>query len=75
MNTIIGRKIGMTQTYSEDGRVVPVTVLEAGPCPIIGRRTAEKNGYDALQLAFGAIREKRVSKPVESRPSPSLAPV
>jgi len=63
MSSIIGRKIGMTQLYSEDGRVVPVTVLEAGPCPVIGRRTRAKHGYDALQLTFGPIREKRMSRP------------
>ena len=63
MSAIIGRKIGMTQLYSEDGRVVPVTVLEAGPCPVVGKRTADKHGYDALQIAYGEIREKRMSKP------------
>ena len=63
MSAIIGRKIGMTQLYSEDGRVVPVTVLEAGPCPVVGVRTADKHGYDALQIAYGEIREKRMSKP------------
>jgi len=63
MSAIIGRKIGMTQLYSEDGRVVPVTVLEAGPCPVVGRRTADKHGYEALQIAYGNIREKLMSKP------------
>ncbi|HEX7879367.1 MAG TPA: 50S ribosomal protein L3 [Candidatus Eisenbacteria bacterium] len=63
MSAIIGRKIGMTQLYSEDGRVVPVTVLEAGPCPVVGKRTADKHGYDALQIAYGDIREKVMSKP------------
>ena len=63
MSAIIGRKIGMTQLYSEDGRVVPVTVLEAGPCPVVGKRTADKHGYDALQIAYGEIREKLMSKP------------
>ena len=64
MSAILGRKIGMTQLYSEDGRVVPVTVLEVGPCPIIGVRTLEKDGYEAVQIAWGAIREKLVLKPV-----------
>jgi len=63
MSAIIGRKIGMTQLYSEDGRVVPVTVLEAGPCPVVGKRTTDKHGYDALQIAYGNIREKLMSKP------------
>lgn len=64
MNAILGRKIGMTQIYSEDGRVIPVTVLEAGPCPIVAVRTLEKHGYEAVQIAYGLIREKLVSKPV-----------
>ena len=63
MSAIIGRKIGMTQIYSEDGRVIPVTVIEAGPCPVIGQRTMEKNGYEATRICYGAIRPKRVSKP------------
>ena len=63
MSAIIGRKIGMTQLYSEDGKVVPVTVLEAGPCPIIGIRTQGKEGYEAVQLAYGEIRLKRMTKP------------
>ena len=63
MSAIIGRKIGMTQLYAEDGKVVPVTVLEAGPCPIIGIRTQAKEGYEAVQLAYGEIRLKRMSKP------------
>lgn len=62
MSSIIGRKIGMTQLYAEDGRVVPVTVLEAGPCPVVGKRTAAQHGYEALQIAYGEIREKLVKK-------------
>ena len=63
MSSIIGRKIGMTQLYSEDGRAVPVTVLEAGPCPVVGKRTTAQHGYEALQIAWGEIREKVMSKP------------
>src|SRR3989475_9122648 len=59
---LIGRKIGMTQVFSDDGSHVPVTVIEAGPCTIIGIRTTETHGYDALQLGFGA-KKKNVSKP------------
>ena len=59
---LIGRKVGMTQVFSEDGSHVPVTVIEAGPCTIIGIKTAESHGYDALQLGFGA-KKKNVSKP------------
>jgi large subunit ribosomal protein L3 len=62
MAAIIGRKVGMTQVFAEDGRVEPVTVLEAGPCPVIGIRTAERDGYEAVQLAFGAVSEKRITK-------------
>jgi large subunit ribosomal protein L3 len=64
MSAILGRKIGMTQIYSEDGKVIPVTVLEAGPCPILGIRTREKHGYEAVQIAYGMIREKLVSRPI-----------
>lgn len=63
MSAIIGRKIGMTQLYSDDGKVIPVTVLEAGPCPIVGIRTMEKHRYEAVQIAYGEIRAKRVSRP------------
>src|SRR3989475_4892860 len=59
---LIGRKIGMTQVFSDDGSHVPVTVIEAGPCTIIGIKTAESHGYDALQIGFGA-KKKNVSKP------------
>jgi large subunit ribosomal protein L3 len=59
---LIGRKVGMTQVFAEDGSHVPVTVIEAGPCTVIGIKTTESHGYDALQLGFGAKR-KNVSKP------------
>ena len=59
---LIGRKVGMTQVFADDGSQVPVTVIEAGPCTIIGIRTTESHGYDALQLGFGA-KKKNVSKP------------
>jgi large subunit ribosomal protein L3 len=59
---LIGRKAGMTQVFGEDGNLVPVTVVEAGPCTILGIRTKESHGYDALQLGFDA-RKKKVSKP------------
>ncbi|HOU32229.1 MAG TPA: 50S ribosomal protein L3 [Synergistaceae bacterium] len=62
---IIGRKLGMTQVYDENGRAVPVTVVEAGPCPVVAIRTPEKNGYVAIQLGFGAIKKGRVSKPLQ----------
>lgn len=63
MAAILAKKLGMTQLFLEDGTVERVTVLEAGPCPVTGRRTAERDGYDAVQLAFGATKEKHLSKP------------
>ena len=63
MAGILARKLGMTQRFGEDGRVERVTVLQAGPCPVTGIRTAERDGYDAVQLAFGDVQEKRLSKP------------
>jgi large subunit ribosomal protein L3 len=64
MAAILARKLGMTQRFSqEDGTVERVTVLEAGPCHVTAIRTAERDGYDAVQLGFGATREKRLTKP------------
>jgi large subunit ribosomal protein L3 len=60
---LIGRKVGMTQVFADDGNHVPVTIIEAGPCTVIGLRTRERHGYDALQLGFEP-RKKNVSKPV-----------
>src|SRR5207248_8435341 len=62
MSAILAKKLGMTQVFSEDGSVARVTVLEAGPCPVTAIRTAERDGYDAVQLAFGASKEKHLSK-------------
>ncbi|MCD8095060.1 MAG: 50S ribosomal protein L3 [Ruminococcus sp.] len=62
---IIGRKIGMTQIFDEAGRVIPVTVVEAGPCVVVQKKTVENDGYDAVQLGFGDIRAKRVNKPLQ----------
>jgi large subunit ribosomal protein L3 len=62
MAAILAKKLGMTQLFLEDGRVERVTVLEAGPCPVTGIRTFERDGYEAVQLAFGATREKHLSK-------------
>ncbi len=61
---IIGRKIGMTQLFQEDGTLVPVTVVEAGPCWITQKKTKEKEGYEALQIGFIPKKEKRVNKPL-----------
>ena len=59
---IIGRKIGMTQVFTEDGRVEPVTVIEAGPCYVTQIKTVDNDGYEAVQVAFGDIKEKNVNK-------------
>jgi large subunit ribosomal protein L3 len=63
MAAIIGRKLGMTQIFAEDGRRVTVTVIEAGPCPVTQIKTPATDGYSAVQLAFGATTPKHVSKP------------
>ena len=61
---IIGKKIGMTQIFDEKGRVVPVTVVEAGPCVVTQEKTVENDGYDAVQVGFGDQKPQRVSKPL-----------
>lgn len=62
---IIGKKIGMTQIFNENGKVVPVTVVEAGPCVVVQKKTTEKDGYEAIKVGFGDIREKLVNKPAK----------
>src|SRR5437899_7995487 len=59
---ILAKKLGMTQRFLDDGRVERVTVLEAGPCPVTGVRTVERDGYEAVQLAFGACKEKSLTR-------------
>ncbi|NLL55933.1 MAG: 50S ribosomal protein L3 [Clostridiales bacterium] len=61
---ILGKKLGMSQIFTADGSVIPVTVVEAGPCVITQVKTAAKEGYDAVQVAFGDTKDKNVSKPV-----------
>ena len=60
---IIGRKLGMTQLFDEKGKVIPVTVINAGPCVVVQKRTNEKNGYEAVQLGFSDIPERKLNKP------------
>ena len=60
---IIGKKIGMTQIFDESGRVVPVTLIQAGPCTVVQKKTAEKDGYNAIQLGFENAKEKHLTKP------------
>ena len=60
---IIGKKVGMTQIFDENGKVIPVTVIEAGPCTVVQKKTAEKEGYDAVQVGFDAVEERKLTKP------------
>ena len=64
VNTILGRKIGMTQVWDEDDNIVPVTVIQAGPCVISQVKTQATDGYDAVQIGFGEIKPSRVNKPM-----------
>ena len=59
---IIGKKVGMTQIFDETGKVIPVTVIEAGPCTVVQKKTADKDGYDAVQLGFQDVKEKHLTK-------------
>lgn len=61
-NGLMGKKLGMTQIYDAEGRLVPVTVIEAGPCRVSALRSREKNGYEAVQLTFGEVAERKLSK-------------
>lgn len=60
---LIGKKIGMTQLFDENGKVIPVTVVEAGPCTVIKKKTVESDGYEAIQVGFGDVKVQRVNKP------------
>ena len=60
---IIGKKVGMTQIFDEAGKVVPVTVIEAGPCVVVQKKTADKEGYDSVQLGYGEVAAKKLTKP------------
>lgn len=63
---IIGKKIGMTQIFDETGKVIPVTVLEAGPCVVSQKKTVENDGYAAIQVGFGDLKAHRVNKPMRA---------
>ena len=65
VNTILGRKLGMTQVWDENDNVVPVTVIQAGPCVIAQVKTTETDGYEAVQIGFGDIKEHKVNKPMK----------
>ena len=62
---ILGQKLGMTRIFDDDGKSVPVTVIAAGPCPVVDVRTPEKNGYSAILLGFGEVKASRVNKPMK----------
>ena len=64
---IIGRKVGMTQIFGEKGEVIPVTVIEAGPCTVVQVKTAETDGYNAIKLGFGEIKDKKLTKPAKGQ--------
>ena len=63
MKAIIGKKVGMSQIFDENGHVIPVTVIEAGPCVVVQKKTSEKEGYEAVQLGYEDIPERKLSKP------------
>ena len=63
MKTIIGRKIGMTQIFDETGKVIPVTVIEAGPCVVAQVKSVETDGYNAIQLGYGDVKESKLNRP------------
>jgi large subunit ribosomal protein L3 len=67
MKNIIGRKVGMTSVFTADGRYVPVTVIEAGPCTVLQRKTVASDGYEAAVLAFGDVKKSRLNKPDAGR--------
>ncbi len=62
---ILGKKVGMTQIFDENGNVIPVTVIEAGPCTVVQKKTLENDGYAALQLGFGEVKDKSLTRPVK----------
>ncbi|NLM33829.1 MAG: 50S ribosomal protein L3 [Clostridiales bacterium] len=72
---ILGRKVGMTQIFDENGRKVPVTVIEAGPCVVVQKKTAEKDGYNAIKVGFGDIREVLVNNPTKGQFKAAGVPV
>ncbi len=67
MSGIIGKKIGMSTVFNAEGEIVPVTVIQAGPCKVVAIRTKEKDGYEALQLGFGERKEKNITKPLSGQ--------
>lgn len=64
---MLGKKIGMTQVFDEEGSSIPVTVVEAGPCTVIQKKTVESDGYEAVKVAYSEVKERRVNKPVKGQ--------
>ena len=62
---IVGKKLGMTQLFDENGKFIPVTVIEAGPCVVVQKKTIENDGYEAVQIGFGEVTSKHVTKPLQ----------
>ncbi|MBD8952198.1 MAG: 50S ribosomal protein L3, partial [Subdoligranulum sp.] len=60
---IIGKKVGMTQIFDADGKVIPVTVVEAGPCTVVQKKTVENDGYEAVQMGYQPVAERKLNKP------------
>lgn len=65
MKNILGKKVGMTQVFEENGKIIPVTVVEAGPLVVVQKKTVESDGYNAIQVGFGEVKENRVDKPTK----------
>ncbi len=65
VKALLGKKVGMTRIFGEKGRMIPVTLVEAGPCPVVQRKNSETDGYEAVQLGFGEKKLKRVTKPMQ----------
>ena len=65
MKSILGKKIGMTQIFAEDGRIIPVTAIEAGPCVVVQKKTEQTDGYNAIQVGFDTLKEKNINKPLK----------
>jgi len=74
MKGILGKKLGMTQIFDDNGEVVPVTIIEAGPCYVTQKKTEEKDGYNAVQLGFGEVRENSLKKPIAGHLQKTNAP-
>ena len=69
---IVGKKIGMTQVFTDDGRLVPVTVVEAGPCKVVQKKSVESDGYSAVQVGFDTLPENRAKKLINKKPTKAM---